>query len=467
MFRVHKFLTRRTRSRATLSDAQSPTLELAHLSELDSLPSQTNVSGDASRNRRRAKRQTGYVMIFTLISMVTIFTFMMFFMSAGQGYLAKNQLQISADAVARGALGFATSGFSNFFSSILARRIPRDIIALEDGFFAPPLPLEAVVFGDWNYQTKQFHPGGSEFAPAVQVEVSYGGVGSPKGPIDLIFADLLPIQTMTISARATAATSCREFIFVVDVSTGMADEMDRALQLVDGFVQALDSASLPGDKMGMAVYAGDAMSPEDYANDGGTFWGGPVPLPLIPIPTNRTDIDDWLFALQAEANVSCPPPPKNRTEEMPTRGRGSCLGKGDQNGINRAIRMYEESTTSCSVPGERVIILITSDTPCFYWGGLVGDPFNFYGGSFNQAYAAADDALAAGISILPVLVDLGDDGNCGFRGAQLFQHEDSPEVYIDKMARGFVTQGLIDPSQGEINAVISQIAQAMQVRIVK
>lgn len=401
-------------------------------------------------------------MIFTLITMVSIFGFMMFFMSAGQGYLAKNQLQISADAVARGALGFATSGFSNFFSSILARRIPRDIVALEPGFAAPPLPQEAVVFGDWNYQIREFRPGGSEFAPAVQVEVSYGGVGSPKGPIDLMFAALLPIQTMTISARATAATSCREFIFVVDVSTGMADEMNRAFQLVDGFVQALDSVSLPGDKIGMAVYAGDAMSAHDYANDGGAFWGGPVPLPLMRIPANRTDVDDWLAALQLEANVFCP----DRLDEMPTRGRGSCLGKGDQNGINRAIQIYEESAESCSVAGERVIILITSDTPCFYWGGFVRDFFNFYGGSFSQAYAAADDALAAGISILPVLVDRGTEGNCPFRGAQLFQHEDSPEVYIDKMARGFVTRGLIDPSQNEINAVISQISQAIRVRIV-
>ncbi|MBW2391394.1 MAG: hypothetical protein JRG89_23630 [Deltaproteobacteria bacterium] len=406
-------------------------------------------------------------MILTLISIVTIFTFMAFFISAGQGYLAKNQLQISVDSVARGALGFTASGFSQFFSKLLALRIPRDIIALEGRFIPPPSP-DSVVFGDWNYQTSEFRPGGSELAPAVQVDLAYAA-GSPKGPIDLMFAGLFlnNTQTMSISAQATAATSCREFIFVVDVSTGMADEMDRALQLVDGFVQALDSASLPGDKMGMAVYAGDAMSPEDYANDGGAFWGGPVPLPLIPIPTNRTDIDDWLFALQAEANVSCPLPPKNRTEDMPTRGRGSCLGKGDQNGINRAIRMYQESTGSCSVPGERVIILITSDTPCFYWGGPVGDSFNFYGGSFSQAYAAADDALAAGISILPVLIDRGDEGNCPFRGAQLFQHEDSPEVYIDKMARGFVTQGLVDPSQSEINAVISQIAQAMQVRIVK
>ena len=114
----------------------------------------------------------------------------------------------------------------------------------------------------------------------------------------------------------------------------------------------------------------------------------------------------------------------------------------------------------------RIIVLITSDTPCLYFGGFVGDPFNFYGGTLDQAYAAADNAFAAGVTIAPVLIDLGITGNCPFTGAQAFQHADTPPVYIDKMARGFVTAGLVDPTQGDINSFIAQLGRNISVRIV-
>lgn len=455
MSRVHHFRRRSTRCNTDRSETAAPIAKASQTATRNSMACQENQSRDGPRG----KRQRGSVLIFTLISFLTLVTFMMFFVSVGQGYLAQNQLQISADAVARAALGMVSEGRSEFISQIISRRIPRDVQALERG---EAIPNSSIVFGDWNYQASEFRPGGREFAAAVQVDIAFSS-SSPQGPIDLIFAGLLPSQTMEIAARGIAATSCREFVFVLDVSKGMIDEIDRALEIVAGFVDALDSRSLSGDKIGMVVYAGDAMSIDDYARDGGAFWGQPVPGPLIPIPAQRDDIEDWLAALEFEANIVCDPDPR---QPMPTRGRGSCLGKGDQVGIERAIRLFEESAESCSAPGERVIILITSDTPCFYWGGLVNDFFKFYGGSFSQAYQAANDAWAAGISIAPVLIDRGDLENCGFKGAQLFQHKDSPEAYIDKMARGFVSEGLIDPTQAEIDDLIGQLTQLIPVRIV-
>jgi hypothetical protein len=329
------------------------------------------------------------------------------------------------------------------------------------------LPIESVLLGDFDYRTGIFTEGGETYAPAVQVQARREPL-FPGGPVDLHLQDFLAVKWIAVGAQATASTGCREIVFVLDASSAMTQEIDDAYQIVANFVDALENLrrSLPGDKIGMDVYAGDAVSMRDYAEDGGAFWPGPAPDQLSAIPGASDDIDTWLLALEAEESIRCPDKDTERElflrAELPTRGRGSCLGKGDHWGIRRAIQMFDDNPGSCSAEGERLIILITSSMPCLMWGGWIGDWFRFYGGTLTQAYAAADEAEAEGINIAPILIDRGRLGH----DCDISSNWDTPTEYINNMARGFVTEGMINPTQDEIDALITRLDDKITVRLV-
>ena len=174
---------------------------------------------------------------------------------------------------------------------------------------------------------------------------------------------------------------------------------------------------------------------------------------------DRSDLDAWIRAMELEGNV-CADVEDGR---LPTLGPGSCLGKGDHHGINRAMEMFDENDETCSAENERMIVLITSETPCTYWGARIGDWRNWYGGTVAQAYAAADAAALRGVSIAAVLVDNGNQGQC----TTPWQQGLAPDVFVENMVRGVVDAALIQPTQSEFDDILEDLNAVLTVRLVE
>jgi len=442
------------------NQSQNPSYSQAARRNTTSFP---NLSARHALQARQLER--GFVLIWVVMCLAVFLVMMALTISIAQGHLARQQLQISADAAARAGMKIIRAGGSELLAYEVARKVAQGTSGMEAGI---DLPIEGVLFGDFNYRTGVFQEGGDTYAEAVQVKARRAPL-FPGGPIQLQLQDLLPVKWIEVGAQGTASTGCREIVFVLDVSSAMTQEIDDAYRIVANFMEAMGSGllSLSGDKIGMDVYAGDALSVHDYAADGGDFWVGPVPDPLSAIPDAMEDVDTWLAALDAEESVHCPDKDTDRElflrSRLPTRDRGSCLGKGDHWGIQRAIQMFDDAPNSCSAKGERLIVLITSSTPCLMWGGWIGDWFRFYGGTLAQAYAAADEAWTAGINIAPILIDNGRLGHhCDLPGNQ-----HTPTEFIHNMARGFITEGMINPTQDEIDALIARLDDEITVRVVK
>jgi hypothetical protein len=400
----------------------------------------------------------GFVTLWVVVSMGAFLGMVTLSFSLAQGYLVQDQLQISADAASRAAMITIRRGGSPLEARARASFIARGTRAIEGSVV---LESDDVVFGDFNPLDSAFTPGGTTYAAAVRVSARRTK-SSPAGPVRLLFQGLFDEENMNVAALSTASTGCREVVFVVDGSTGMEQEIDEVYRIVSRFIDAMELGDLAGDKIGMVVYAARALSAQDYSDNNGQYWFGGRPDEVTPIPQETVDLRTWISALISEGK-NCE---DNVRDRMPTLGRGSCLGKGDHHGINKAVEMFDEIPVSCSADNERVIVLITSDTPCWELGWRVGDPVHLYGGSLSQAYQAADDAHAVGINIQPILVDRGRVGHCPLGGFYAAQRYHTPTEFIDNMARGFFTDGMVNPSQNEVDALLTRLDDEITVRIV-
>jgi hypothetical protein len=126
------------------------------------------------------------------------------------------------------------------------------------------------------------------------------------------------------------------------------------------------------------------------------------------------------------------------------------------------MSLFEQFADTCSSPGERLIVLMTSDTPCQYPGALIGDPGTPYGGTLAEAYQAADDAAAAGISIAPVLINFGAPAVCAGVGSAI-----PPQQFLRNMTRGFIDDSLNNPNQFRVNRLLQEISAILPIRMVE
>lgn len=421
-----------------------------------------------SNGLRNRRHERGSIVVWVALSAMIVISIMTYTIALGQAYLAKSQLQIAADAAARAAIDVIEAGGSKSIARAIARSIAQGTNALEGGLL---LSNDAITFGDWNPASRNFTLNGVTWAPAVRVAAERT-FSSPGGPIEFLLHGLLPNRWLEIRTDGTASAACREVIFVVDNSWGMQQEIDEAYQVVDEFMRQMRRRSLPGDKIGMVVFAGDSLSMRDYEDNGGPSAWGAAAGELSAIPLNSIDLTSWIGARVADGR-SCGYGETDFNvvygERLPTRGPGSCAGKGDQHGIEKAVQMFADESFTCSSPGERLIIFITSDTPCWVPSALVPNAFGRrFGGTFAEAYAAADYAYSEGISIQPILIDNGRNGNCPFGTYGSGQHQESPTTYINNMVRGsHIAFALIDPLPSEIRDVINRINDVIFSRIVE
>jgi hypothetical protein len=402
--------------------------------------------------------------LFLLIGMVG---FLVMTASLGQGYLAHGQLQTAADAASKAAIGIMKEGKSRLAAREQAKIVGAGTEALENAAFFTD---DQVQFGDYDHASGTFSLGGTDHSPAVRV-YARRKTGIPGGPVELLLGGMFGQEELELEASSTASTGCREVVFAIDSSEGMAQEIDEAYAMVNGFVLRMNIFARAGDKIGITVYAGDGLSMREFASNGG---GPSVPEELSAIPADRTDITAFEAEMGAWGSYCDDPrdPSDPDNSKLPTLGRGSCLGKGDHHGVYQAMQMFDDLEDSCSSEGERLIVLITSDTPCAWSGSHVGDQSTpYYGGTLAEAYTAADAAWAKGINIQPILVLRGRIGDCPRWGEHAWQHADSPWRFANKMARGFPTTSgsgaMINPTQGQVDAMIDDLNKVLFVRLVE
>lgn len=417
----------------------------------------------ASR-QRDVRRQGGVALLTTILIITGLIGICGLGVGIGQVLLARGQLQASADSAARTAVSIMRVDRSRLEAREVAKLVAAGTHALEDPIF---ITDGDVRFGDFSHQTRRFRQSGREFAPAVRVRARRSA-GSAGGPINLIFANFFGPDRAEVEAHAVASIGCREIVFAIDASTGMAEEADEIKALMRGFLFRLRIFGRSGDKVGMVFFANGAVSAQDYAENGGAFWMRPLPDELSLIRNDRVDLEHWLDAMESEGDV-CQDPIDG---ELPTLGAASCAGKGDHHGINRAMEMFDEIPNNCSSEYERMIVLITGGPPCGYLGRVVGAPRQFWvGGSLIQSYAAANAAAAAGVSIAPVLVDNNGTENCtappGPNGFDWQNNLISPEQFVENMKRGLTTEAMLQPNQFEFNGILDAVNQVLTVRLVE
>jgi hypothetical protein len=258
----------------------------------------------------------------------------------------------------------------------------------------------------------------------------------------------------------------------------MNQEIEAAYTIVANFVTYARSTPRAGDKIGIAIYAGDGLSQREYATNGGEFWLGGIPEELSRIPSSAFELTQWENAMTSEGKT-CPNDFRRRgTDPLPTLGRGSCLGKGDHHGILQAIEMFDELDGRCSVDKKRLLVLITSDVPCVWSGHLIRKP-GLVGGTLQQAFKAADTAEAEGIAIQPILLDFGAIGSCPAGQVNSVNQSQTNIEFAHNLARGYIDprpmgsartgsgRAMINPPQNDVNALFDDLKNRIPVLLVE
>ena len=427
---------------------------------------QTKSNERPQRPLRRAdtssdRRQRGSATLLLLTMSFVLFLVATYSLSLGQGFIARNQLQIIADSAARAAVAVVRDGGFELSGRDIASTIALRTTAIEPGIF---LVNDDVIFGDYDFDSETFTPGGDEKAPAVQV-FARRTASSFNGPLEMAVSLFYGEQDLELTAMSIATFGCREIVIAIDTSLGMEEEFDAALQLARDIKRELEQAPRSGDKIGLTFYAADGATLGEYASGGGAFWAGGAPSYLSLLSDSGAEIDAGLTAFGLEGEC------ESFRDTLPGGGRGSCAGKGDQWGIDQSLELFDQmGIDACSVSRERLIVLITSGMPCAVFGPAVGDfATPYYGGTRADAVAAAERADALGVSIAPVRIDRGDPAEGDYcRNIPLaFRSPGQPNGYLNSLARGFVERALSEPTESDLEDLIGEMNNNLTVRIVQ
>lgn len=406
------------------------------------------------------RRTHGSVTIFFLVVSGLLLLMATFSFALGQTYIANAQLQTVADAGSRAAVAMIRDGEFPLRARAKANEIAVRTRAIELGHF---LADGAVVFGDYDYYTGVFTPGGNNKATAVKIDADRTS-SAFLGPLEIAVGLYYNENTVEVSTSSIATFGCREVVFAIDVSGGMEEELDTALQLVSDFKEAMDDSPHSGDKIGLTFYAAGAASLREFSRSSG-FWSGGQPDPLSQLSRRGVHIDTGLTAMGLEGTC------QNFRDSLPGGQRGSCAGKGDNLGIDRALDLFDEmGTASCSVENERVIVLMSAGMPCVVFGPALNDfSTPYFGGTKDDAYEAADRAAARNVTIVPIHVDEGAPGDNNYcQGIPLAFHEPGiPEVYLATLARGWAETAILDPDQSDMEDLLDEVNRNLSIRVVE
>lgn len=280
---------------------------------------------DRRSARRRQTGETGAILPFLALGFVAIVLFLIMTVDVGVGYMARGQLQNIADAASRAALEFRTDENLNPGEAAAeAIAMARQMVA------ANGAPNADVVFGDFDFSSNTFRPGGMEFNPAVRVVASRMGQGGQgNNAIPGLLGD------MDVMASSTAAFKCRAIVLVEDVTVSFNEELRFAQDALRAFVDRLAAQALPGDHIGFVTFNNDDQRLLD----------------LTPVPQAVPRLNNLIDNLRA-----CPPQPAG----VPN----PCDGTNQASGLETAIAMHEETRDLCSGVVDRLIVVVSDGEPC-------------------------------------------------------------------------------------------------------
>jgi Mg-chelatase subunit ChlD len=279
--------------------------------------------------RRRQTGETGAILPFLALGFVAITLFLIMTVDVGVGYMARGQLQNIADAASRAALEMRTdNGMSPAEAQAAATNFAQQMTA------ANGIPGAQVIFGDYDFASNMFRPGGTELNPAVRVVASRMAAG-PSG------ANSIPglLQDIDVSASSTAMFKCRAIVIAEDVSASFGpgipgapagNEIELAKDALETLVTEMAEQALPGDHIGLVTFARNSD----------------VLLNLTPLP-------------QAVGQLTGP---GGIIDSIQACNSLDCDGTDQAAGINAALDVHTASP--CNGVVDRLIIVVSDGQPC-------------------------------------------------------------------------------------------------------
>lgn len=244
-------------------------------------------SGRGGVVKRRRRQQRGGITVQVAVSLVFIMGFAAMSVDMGSIYVAKAELQRTADAAAMAAASNLVNSDEGDY--ILNARMAATEVAQMNTVLGTPSHLDPsadVVFGRSVYDpasgTFSFTAGMQPF-DAVQVTVRRTE-GSSDGAVKLNFARVLGMSEKNLEATATAMLVPRDLAVVIDLSGSMNyDSQTKYYNRTDGgFPNARDVwCALDGPEPSRPYIPG-AEHETEYASDTGpavgamALWGSPL-----------------------------------------------------------------------------------------------------------------------------------------------------------------------------------------------
>jgi hypothetical protein len=163
---------------------------------------------------RKLREQRGAVLILVVVGMVALLAFTALAIDVGYAFVVRNELQNVADAAALAGVRYMGSIYEGLTpqqqqSYVFNRSdivTPTQAIALQNkaGGLGINIVDADIEIGKWNAETKQLYDIGNMTAPdAMRVKARRDNTGNT--PISTHFARVVGINTLDVSANATAA----------------------------------------------------------------------------------------------------------------------------------------------------------------------------------------------------------------------------------------------------------------------
>lgn len=209
----------------------------------------TKREGQAGRRRER-----GVVSVFVVIALIVLVGFVALAIDNGYVLATRSQLQNASDAAALAAAvsireGSTLAGAASDAVATAARNRAGDSNVVIDA--------GDVEFGSFDFDAREFVPGGYAGVTAVRVTASRDA-GSAQGPLQLLLAPVLGLDSADVVAAATAALGRRDVMLVQDVSGSFRDELPQARDALRDFSNATAAQGLSGDRIGLAIFSNES-----------------------------------------------------------------------------------------------------------------------------------------------------------------------------------------------------------------
>jgi len=292
----------------------------------------------------RGRQRRGIVSAWVIVALPVLLGMLAVSIDLGCVCIARQQLQTAADA---GAL--AGAGKLRWTTDEQAARADVQSVVQANAVLGQQLQLDPqsdVLIGTYDEETGAFVAGmPHDETPLVRVTLRRTD-GSPGGPMPLAFARLFGIETVNVTASATAGFSASihprkamETVILQDVSGSFRDELEDAKNADNALVDLVDGAAVDGDSFAVVCFRGAAVRESD----------------LEPVPDATSSIHDAITSIQWGS-------------DLPT---GTHTGLG----IDEAVAILDEQGS----PDTRQVIVLISD----------GMPFGYAQGSMSEEEVTA------------------------------------------------------------------------------